>query len=582
MQQRMANITSQLDSTVKELDQVTAQVVFSKQIQDIMYDALQYKSTEGNYFDENRPSKFRVQETLMSINSPKDISRRVSVFNNGCNFLSVGSVVENSTSIQEGLKGEWIHEVLQLDGKCLIRTPHMDEWLKETDSGMVISVARTINATMSSFPSDSGESALRSYQTGETLGVVEVQQSYRKIEDICGVDDITNFKVIVLNQNNDLIYPIDANAEEILHFKNLVRDSEMVPGSIVRNPVTDIDELVNFTSSSYTGWTVVTALPRADFMKPVYTFQRLICIAGGLLILITLLLTSAITKSLTMPIRELRNSLSKVSIDNFSLDIDNRGENNEIILLNQAFHDTLERLNESVKQTLQARISESHAQLLALQAQMNPHFLFNSLMAISSVGVEIDNRQIVTMCAQLSDMLRYTASYKNTHITLKDELKHAQNYLNLTKWRYQDLLEFYFDIASDMLEISVPKLILQPIIENSINHGFQDTEPPWKVSVVGRIEHGCWKITVSDNGSGFAQNYMDHLKEELHHYRDNIIAGDVPMHLEMGGLGLLNIYIRLKMYDQHNAIFDVSNSTQGGAVVIIGGSVDPCGEGKIC
>lgn len=580
MQQTISSISAQLDSTVKELDLVSVQVVFSKQVQDIMYDALHSDKKGENYFDSNRSSKFRVQETLMSINSPKDICRRISVFNNGCNFLSIGTVVEDSSAVNEELKtAAWVDEVESLNGKPLIRQPHIDGWMKESDD--VISVARTLHATMSSISPDA-DGSQRSFQTGEPLGVVEVQQSYSRIEKICQTEELSPLKIIVMDKKGEVIYPLDIDTNELSYYESLVLTSDNSTGNIFQNPTTDVTELVNYSTSDYTNWTVVIAQPKADFMKPVYTFQRLIFIAGCLLVFIILLLTLAITNSLTLPIRELRKSLSKVSIDNFTVDINDQGENDEIILLNRAFQDTLGRLNESVNQTLEARASESHAQLLALQAQMNPHFLYNSLMAISSIGVEIDNREIVTMCSQLSDMLRYTASYKDTYVALKNELHHAGLYLKLTKWRYQELLEFDFDIAPDMQDIIVPKYILQPIIENSINHGFGNTEPPWHISIKGYIEGNRWNITVIDNGCGFEQSLIDRLNEKLNLFRDGIIAGNIPLELEMGGLGLLNIYIRLKLYYQDNAVFDIHNNKGGGAVVALGGLTDKIEGVKEC
>lgn len=570
MQQLNTMISTQLDNVIKEMDTLSLQVIFSKQIQDILYNAKQYDTQKLNYFDTNRLSRSRAQEILLSINSTRDIARRISIYNNNQNFISVGTVTEDPNAIYTTLKTRtWDEQLLDEGKKYILRPPHPDGWISSADTINVISLERPVHATLSASAWESSYYQ-QSQPTGEILGFVEIQQPYSLIQNICQTDNIPNYKVIVSDQKGNLIYPKQLGDGELIYYLNAAKQGKAAnTDSYTKN-----DELITSTVSQQTGWSVITAQPESDFMKPVYKIQHWILGFSFLLFTVTLVLILFITKSLTTPIRELRRSLKNISLNNLSLDIDTTGENNEILLLSQAFHETLNRLNESVNQTIEARTSEAHAHLMALQAQMNPHFLYNTLMSLSSIGVETGNREIVTICAQISDMLRYTASYRNKKVTLADELKHAENYLNLIKRRYEDLIEYEMEIDDPILLITVPKLILQPLIENCINHGFKDSRPPWKILVKGYIADNCWFMQITDNGGGFKLEYLNELNEKLNQYRNSIIQGDIPMQLEVSGMGILNIFIRLHIQYQENAVFEIHNNEDStGATIIVGGLI---------
>ncbi|MDG0813847.1 sensor histidine kinase [Cohnella rhizosphaerae] len=229
-------------------------------------------------------------------------------------------------------------------------------------------------------------------------------------------------------------------------------------------------------------------------------------------------------------------------------------------------------MRDSIDQMLEARSRELEAHFEALQSQMDPHFLFNSLMAISSVAREADAPVVVEMCDCLSRMLRYTASHKQSSVDIADEWGHAVNYIRMMKLRYEDFIEAKFDLDDSLAGIRVPKLILQPLVENAFSHGFANATPPYCVAITGTRTERTWALEIKDNGGGFSPSALRRIEEQFRKHDTNLSNHDFSNQLEIGGMTVSNVYIRLKMLYGQDAVFEISNNSQG-ATVKIGGTI---------
>ena len=141
------------------------------------------------------------------------------------------------------------------------------------------------------------------------------------------------------------------------------------------------------------------------------------------------------------------------------------------------------------------------AHMLALQTQMNPHFLYNTLSVIGAFGQMKGNVEVTQMCADLSKMLRYTVELKENNTRIEMELAHITSYLKLMRMRFDGILEYYINVDESILDIICSQTDIEPIIENIFKHGFVDINPPWYVWIEGFIEAGKWYIKISDNGT---------------------------------------------------------------------------------
>ena len=147
---------------------------------------------------------------------------------------------------------------------------------------------------------------------------------------------------------------------------------------------------------------------------------------------------------------------------------------------------------------------------------------------------------------------------------------HAKDYLDCMKMRYGDDLEYEIRIPDEMMEIKIPKLCLQLIVENSVKYTTKNVKAPWRISVEGRVTGIYWEISVKDNGKGFTDEDLEEINKKIAYINET----DLLPELEINGMGLMNIYIRFKTLYHGKHIFRVSNIAEGGALVTIGGEFD--------
>ena len=238
----------------------------------------------------------------------------------------------------------------------------------------------------------------------------------------------------------------------------------------------------------------------------------------------------------------------------------------EIDRLRDSLNSSIRAQEAATESLLVMKESEIQAQMLALQAQMNPHFLYNSLNTIGAMAEEGMTEEVTSMCQDITSILRYISSDKESVSTVEEELEHCSLYLNCMKMRFKDKLTYEFDIDDDLLERKIPKLCIQLLIENSVKF-VSKTAPPWHIRVEGYIDAGQWLISVKDNGPGFDPEVDRHLRSQM----DEILKYSRLPSLELDGMGILNIFIRFYLLFGRAFLFQFGNLPEGGAFVIVGG-----------
>lgn len=207
---------------------------------------------------------------------------------------------------------------------------------------------------------------------------------------------------------------------------------------------------------------------------------------------------------------------------------------NEINELEAAFNNMLER----VGRVISLEKEKTRAELNALQCQINPHFLCNSFELIKWLSDSGEKEKVERMVNNLTQLFRLGINEKKTWITLEEEAGYTQAYLNIQKMRYEDILKVHWDLTPELLELLVPKLILQPLVENSIYHGIREIENGvGTIEIRGRICNGYCILQISDNGKGFQKERLAEIREHLAHpesYRESI--------------GLFNVNKRLRLF----------------------------------
>jgi two-component system sensor histidine kinase YesM len=273
--------------------------------------------------------------------------------------------------------------------------------------------------------------------------------------------------------------------------------------------------------------------------------------------------------------------MEETELGNLRKDINLHSSNNEIESLNGSFQKLLERLQESVSREIKSQSMQMQASFDSLQAQVNPHFIYNILNVLSNKGIELGDHEICEICESIAAMLRYSTSTKKRTATIEEELNHVQNYLTLMKKRYEHRLEFNIDADQSIMHESIPKIVLQQIAENSITHGFMNGQKVIKIGIRGYSENGWWYVEITDNGRGFEPGILSELENRMGAVEKDLSGSESQDGYEIGGMGLINIYGRMALFTGGKYVFRLENRTDGGAKVIIGGIIGTKkGEGE--
>ena len=331
--------------------------------------------------------------------------------------------------------------------------------------------------------------------------------------------------------------------------------------------------------SEATGWTFILTGSIAGYLFSKNQTLLITALMFFILFLITATFLFLMSHGLTRPLKRLVRQLEDLEPGR-NINIPQISSDNEITTLAnaiQAFlreiYDQNQRLTEAHRRTLQANYD-------AMEAQLNPHFLYNTLSVIGMTGLIDGSTAVSNMCSQLSALLRYSLSYIGQAVRLEQEIANAGSYLYIMKMRYEETLEYEWDLDDSLGNIFVPKLILQPLVENCFHHGFQQTEreilPPWKIRIKTFQDESYWYLSVVNNGLPFKEDRLKKLLARLEKFQfpeyEEYTEG--TLHAQ-SGFGLENTILRLNIYYHGEQYFQAETTGSGETAVTVGGPLRP-------
>ncbi|WP_462409530.1 cache domain-containing sensor histidine kinase [Neobacillus sp. Marseille-QA0830] len=261
-----------------------------------------------------------------------------------------------------------------------------------------------------------------------------------------------------------------------------------------------------------------------------------------IVVLVSTLISIFLAWNVSRPIHRLTSLMKKVEKGNFDVDLPIESSD-EVGMLAKSFNSMVLEIKDLIKQNYQIKLQQKEAELYALQSQINPHFMYNTLETIGMAVEEDEDETVVEMVSLLGRMLRYSISNKEKMVTIDQEIQHMQDYLTIQKIRFEDRIEFFIHEDMDTKNYLTPKFILQPIVENAIKHGL-DHRPDFRLdifisrqlNVEKNREEVIFKIT--DNGPGMPKEILTKLTNEL--------KSD-PLGKRDARFGLINVHGRLAM-----------------------------------
>jgi len=338
---------------------------------------------------------------------------------------------------------------------------------------------------------------------GIDAGYLEAQMTIQELSDILFINDNMGINVIALTPTNEILYNGLLDTQEIQHYMPFFDKA-------LNNIVLVENEIVT-AYSRLSGIQIMLIQNRDVLFAPFATISRLIFLSGFVILLVAFLHVYIWSKRLVRA--------------------------NELQM--QASFDTL-------------------------QAQINPHFIYNVLNVISSRSFSLGDEVISEICQDISKMLRYSTSTVDKTVDLAQEIAHVGHYLALQKKRYEQRLNYTIEASENLLTLQVPKLILQPFVENAIDHGYNNGKIDININVTVYSSNKNWVFEIRDDGCGFDDNTLIKLKESI---RDKNY-----LQMSIGKMGVINTYARLRIFFGEVHI-SFGNNPDGGAFVRLEGRI---------
>ncbi|OWA35974.1 two-component sensor histidine kinase [Saccharibacillus sp. O16] len=293
--------------------------------------------------------------------------------------------------------------------------------------------------------------------------------------------------------------------------------------------------LMTYVTSPVTGWTVLQAVPMSVLLRDAETVNRQMLLVGFACLVASILVSILYSLRITRPLSRLRRSMKLVEKGEFGVSIPVESDD-EIGHLSRTFNLMVSRLGSLTYRLYETEIREKNAEIASLQSQINPHFLYNTLGSISMYAELEGNREVVSMTNHLSALLRYSMGGGRDEVTIREEIQHIRGYLAIQSIRYEERLRYRIEVEPGLMECSLIRLTLQPIVENAIIHGLEHGSGEVAMVIsVGRRD-GQIRVSVEDDGPGMTE-------EALQLQNDKMQEGLLPE--GPGGHGLVNVHRRL-------------------------------------
>ena len=302
-----------------------------------------------------------------------------------------------------------------------------------------------------------------------------------------------------------------------------------------------VKSYIHFEEIGVNGWKLVGIINNREFQTKAEVIRNRILIDGLVVIAVLIMVIMLVTNRLTKPLRNICSFLGKVEAGDLSIRTNESGSV-EIGNLSNQINRLIDRINFLMKQIYEEQRFKRKAALKALHAQINPHFLYNTLESISWM-IETGKREVaVTLVESLSNFFRLGLSGGRDIVTIGAELEHAESYLKIQQTRYQDRLDYLIDVDEEIKTEHITKITLQPLIENAIYHGIKlKSDGPGRIYLSGSRQGNRIKLVVVDNGVGMSPSQLAALESSL---------AEPKLNPETSGKGysIVNINTRIKLH----------------------------------
>ncbi len=498
-----------IDSYIDYMENIAYLISSNEDVQDYLFD--EKIDNEGRY---------RILNQLQTILDSRSDIRNVGIISKNGRML----INDGSKSVNQDLDlntQEWYATALEKPNGPILTSSHVQHIISG-ERPWVITLSRGIRDRSGS---------------GEKEGVFFIDLNYSAISELCDQSTVgTKGYAFILDAKGNIVYhPQEQQLYNELQTENISLIMDTDEDTVLTGTGND-GKLYSISRSEKTGWTVVDCTNVKELLSKSRQAQSVYVLTAIILVIVALLFSRFMARSITLPIQKLRDSMKKVQEGDFSVSDVVVDSKNEIGSLTKSFDVMTHRIHELMEQNVHEQEEKRKSELKALQSQINPHFLYNTLDSIIWMAEGKKNEEVVLMTASLARLLRQSISNEDEVVPIANEVEYARGYLTIQKMRYKDKLEFQIEVDSSILYIPLIKLVLQPIIENAIYHGLKYKESKGLLIVKGFMKDGNAVLQVIDDGVGMDEETLAHIYDKH------------KVNYHSNGVGVYNVQKRLKLY----------------------------------
>lgn len=483
-------------------------------------DAVYYNVVKENDFHDAREEIQKGMNLLYEAN--RDKLRTIAIYNSDGSLMAAEPVATQKED-PDVTRQEWYQSAMEEMENIHFSTPHIQNLFEDSTFRYywVISSSRVVELTES---------------RDSQMGVLLVDMDFSSISRMMNqINEVGNGQYYYLcNSDGDIIYhPRQIQISDGISRENSIKAASYKDG-VYDETFEGTQRKVIVNTISYTGWKLVGVIPYSIFTHEMLNIRYFIAMVTLLMAMMLTIINRVVAERISRPIRKLNHSVMEYEA----------GKKTEIYIggsweirhLGYSIQSSYEKSEKLMQEIVCEQNERRKSELDALQSQINPHFLYNALDSITWMIEGERNDEAAFMISQLAKLFRISLSKGHTIISVKDELQHAQSYMNIQRVRYKDAFSVTFDVEPELEKYCAVKLTLQPILENAINYGVDPMDDCGEIRVCVRKEGELLVLSVEDNGIGMSEEEVELL------LTDN---NRVPKH--GSGVGLINIHNRLQI-----------------------------------
>lgn len=535
--QLIDQVGNNIDSYITNMNSISEMALYNYDINQFLTD--EYETTAVTMARKERISAF----FYSILRNRKDISSIMLFGYNGRNVIENKRGLTALNPSVNLLEQPWYKSAVEAGGNSAVSSSHVQNMLEDDRYRWVVSLSRELIKPMGD----------------KKMGVLLVDMNYSIINDMCSKIELgKRGYIFILDSKGNIVY----HPQQQLIYSNIKHEliDEVLSsktGSFITSG-TGEKRLYVIKESQSAQWKIVGVAYLNELVRNRTTMQRSYVLWGSFCFAIAILLSITLSLRISRPVKRLESSMRLVEQGNF--DIQAQVESaNEIGELSRAFNIMTQKIKELMSQIVLEQEQKRRSELKALQAQINPHFLYNTLDSIIWMAESKKNEEVVKMASALSKLFRLSISKGEEFITLRSEIEYIRSYLTIQQMRYRDKLNFSIAVDAEILVYKIPKITMQPLVENAIYHGIKNRPDSGTVLVTGHREGGDIVLSVIDDGIGMTHEKATYILEH---------GSDTPLG-SSGGVGVKNVNERLKLYfgDKYGLTF--TENPEGGTVAVV-------------